>query len=167
MKNNPICYLCGVEINKADLSDDHVPPRQFYPSKLRKNLDKIETFSAHRECNKSYEKDEVYFLNTLGPLTMQSGQTGIALWNDIKKGFSRPQGSILAQKISDEFRNRTAAGIILPDHMMCKYFDPIRVWRVVWKIVRGLFYKEHHVILPENKPRKFDIIQPQNNTPPE
>src|SRR3989338_3803105 len=111
-----LCYLCGNEIEQEDLSTDHVPPRQFYPSLLRKkfNLDKIEIIPAHISCNKSYQSDEDYFVNTLGPLVMNSSRSGRALWEDIQKNIQRERGRTLGQKVLKEFSERTDGGIILP-----------------------------------------------------
>lgn len=166
-----LCYLCGKEIEQQDLSADHVPPRQFYAASLRKKfkLDKIETIPSHTSCNKSYQNDEDYFVNTLGPVVMNSSRSGRALWEDIKKNLQREggKGRILGKKVSKEFIDRTDAGIILPGELMLKKFEGNRVWRVVWKIVRGLFYKEYKIILPDNTIRVFDLLQPEIKHSPE
>jgi len=169
MNKHQICYLCAKEIARDDLSLDHIPPKQFYPSYLREkfNLSKIETFPTHVNCNKNYQNDEDYFIHTLGPLTMNSSKAGEALWEDIKKSLKREEGKVLAQKISNEFSEKSDAGIILPGDLALKKFDGDRVWRVVWKIIRGLFYKEYHRILPENMKRVFDLLQPEFNHLPE
>ena len=47
--------------------------------------------------------------------------------------------------------------MILPDGKVAKRFDGKRVWRIVWKITRGLFFKEKGIFLPDNTPRVFDL----------
>ncbi|MGD0917050.1 MAG: hypothetical protein ABSB22_11390 [Thermodesulfobacteriota bacterium] len=47
-----------------------------------------------------------------------------------------------------EFDKRPS-GLILPFGKVAKRFDGQRVWRVVWKIMRGLFLKEIGRFLPD------------------
>lgn len=50
---------------------------------------------------------------------------------------------------------------------MVKRFDGERVWRVVWKITRGLFFRDNNGrVLPENTPRLFKIIDIGEAPPP-
>jgi len=164
-----LCYLCGKGIKQVDLSADHVPPKQFYASFLRKefNLDKMDTMPTHIGCNKSYQNDEDYFVHTFAPLIMNNSRSGKALWKDIKKNFQRKEGLILGQKVLKEFSEKTEGGIILPGELIFKKFDGDRVWRVVWKIVKGLFYKEYKRVLPDNTIKIFDLLQPEINALPE
>ena len=62
----------------------------------------------------------------------------------------------LYHKVHNEFELRPG-GIYLPRGLVCKTFDGARVHRVVWKIVRGLFYHHHGRVLPEYTPRDFAV----------
>lgn len=48
-----------------------------------------------------------------------------------------------------------------------KRIDPDRFWRVVSKILRGLFFIENGRVLPETSPRNFKVVSPGENPPPE
>ncbi len=151
MKNKiEICYLCGKKLGrKEEISYDHVPPRQFYPSGIRKNTNlHLFTLPTCISCNKSYQKDEDYFVSSLGPLAKDS-YTGNELWKDISRQAKRPESKKLIQKVWREF-NRTPHGIILPNRKVAKRFDGGRVRRVIWKILRGLYFKENKIFLPED-----------------
>jgi len=63
-----ICYLCGEQLDPDPTKNDkdHVPPRQFYASTIRKQHQlNLFTLPVHAKCNKLYAKDEEYFLLTL------------------------------------------------------------------------------------------------------
>ncbi len=62
-----LCYICGKPL-VAPTSSDHVPPRQLYPSEIRKaHAPNLLTIAVHDHCNRSYQHDEDYFVNTLAP----------------------------------------------------------------------------------------------------
>jgi len=158
MKNKiEICYLCGNELADGEnISIDHVPPRQFFPSSIRKNANlKLFTLPTHDSCNKSYQKDEDYFVNSLGPLAMGSS-AGKELWKDISRQVHRPEGKKLTWKILEEF-DKNPFGIALPKELIAKKYDGDRIMRVVWKITRGLFFKEYNKFIPENIDKRIWI----------
>ena len=68
--------------------------------------------------------------------------------------------------ILKEFESRPS-GIYLPRGQVAKRFDPERIWRVVWKMTRGLFYKEHSRYLPDDTPNHYSIISAGEKPPPE
>jgi len=151
MKNKiKICYLCGKRLDKEEgISYDHVPPKQFYPSAIRKNANlNLFTLPTHTACNKSYQKDEDYFVNSLGPLA-KGTYAGSELWKDISHQMSRPESKKLILKVLKEFERRPS-GIILPHGKVGKRYDVERTGRVIWKITRGLFFKENNQFLSEN-----------------
>jgi hypothetical protein len=152
-----ICYLCGKELaDGEDISLDHVPPKQFFPSSIRKNANlKLFKLPTHVSCNKSYQKDEDYFVNSLGPLAMHSS-AGKELWKDISHQVRRPEGKKLTQKILKEF-DKNPSGIALPKELIAKRYDGDRIMRVVWKITRGLFFKEYNKFIPENIDKRILI----------
>jgi len=142
-----ICYLCGQDLEQ-EVDRDHVPPKQFYPSNIRKNHNpNLLTLPVHRPSNKSYQKDEDYFVHSIAPLTKGS-YSGNQIWQDISNQFKRHQGQRIGQMILKEFESRPS-GLYLPKGKVAKRFDPERVWRVAWKITRGLFFKEHGRYLPK------------------
>jgi len=156
-KKIEICYLCGNRLaNGESISLDHVPPRQFFPSSIRKNANlKLFTLPTHDSCNKSYQKDEDYFVNSLGPLAMNSS-AGKELWKDISHQVRRQEGKKLTEKILKEF-DKNPFGIALPRELIAKWYDGDRIMRVVWKITRGLFFKEYNKFIPENIDKRILI----------
>jgi hypothetical protein len=160
-----ICYLCGQPL--SDNADrDHVPPKQFYARELRKNHAlNLFTLPVHRYCNKDYQKDEDYFVHSIGPLAMES-YSGKAIWKDISHQFNRPQGERIGKMVSMEFDVRPS-GLYLPGEKVAKKFDAERVWRVAWKIVRGLFFKEHGKFLPESTLRNYYKVVSVGEKPPQ
>jgi len=160
-----ICYLCGEPL-VGDIHRDHVPPRQFYAREVRtKHSPNLFTLPVHSSCNKAYQKDEDYFMHSIAPLAMES-YSGKALWHDISKQYGRPQGRRIGKMILEEFQERPS-GLILPSGKVAKKFDGQRVWRVVWKITRGLFFKEMGRFLPDETPRTYKIFSAGENPPPE
>jgi len=166
MTNIDICYLCGSPLvrDAEVIDDDHVPPKQIYPKNFRKahNANKLLTLPVHRRCNKSYQKDEDYFVNSIGILA-QGSRAGDGIWKDIVQQYERPEGKRLGQMIVKEFDKRPS-GLYLPKGLIAKRFNPRRMWRVVWKITRGLFFKEYGRFLPGNTSRLYEIMY-ADNTP--
>ncbi len=160
-----ICYLCGQELGD-DVSRDHVPPKQFYARDIRKKHKptSLLTLPVHTGCNTSYEKDELYFTHSIGCVA-QDSYSGRALWQDLLNKYKKPRGSKIAKMIFQEF-DRRPSGIILPFGKVAKNSDGQRVWRVVWKITRGLFFYERKRFLPEYTRYNVKIVSP-NEEPPE
>lgn len=160
-----ICYLCG-ELLEGDVDDDHVPPKQFYARDLRRMYSpNLFTLPVHSSCNKAYQKDEDYFVHSMGPVVMES-YSGKALWEDISDHYERPQNRRIAEMVLKEFDKRPS-GLVLPFGKVAKRFDSERMWRVVWKIVRGLFFKEIGQVLPSDLPIKREILSPGERSSPE
>ena len=165
-KQTTKCYLCGSNLKKRDISRDHVPPRQFYAKEIRlKHKPNLFTLPVHKTCNVSYQKDEDYFVHSIAIAAMES-YSGREMLKDIAARFSRPQGLKIGKMVDKEFDERPS-GLYLPGNKVIKNFDPERVWRVVWKITRGLFYKEYGRFLPEDTPRNFNIVSVGDQPPPE
>ena len=57
-------------------------------------------------------------------------------------------------KVLKEF-DKNPSGLILPDDLTIKRFEGNRVFRILWKILRGLFFIEYSKFLPESTPRKM------------
>lgn len=160
-----ICYLCGQKLDK-NITNDHVPPRQFYARSIRKiHNPNLLTLPVHKSCNESYQKDEVYFVHSIAILTKGS-YSGNAIWEDISNQFERPRGRRIGQMILKEFDKRPS-DIILPNRKVLKRFNAKRVWRVVWRITRGPFFKEKGRFLPEDIYKSFKIVSVGEKPPPE
>ena len=167
MEGTPeICYLCGRSLT-GKIDRDHVPPKQFYARDIRKRHNpNLFTLPVHVACNKTYQKDKDYFVNSIAPLAQES-YSGSQVWKDIGNQFQRPEGLRIGKMIFREFQARPS-GLYLPAGKVVKRFDAERVWRVVWKIVRGLFYKEHRRFLPEDSLRTYyKVVSVGEQPPPE
>lgn len=159
-----ICYICGQQLT-GKLSVDHIPPKQFYATTIRKQHNpNLLTLPVHVACNESFKKDEEYFVQSIGPMAGES-YSGSELWKDIKNRSRKPELKNLFEKVYYEFDERPS-GLILPKGKVLKRFDGTRVWRVVWKITRGLFFKEKGIFLPDKTPRTFDLYSPGETPKP-
>ncbi len=158
-----ICYLCGSELN-GEIDKDHIPPKQFFTESLRKihNLN-LYTLPTHKSCNQIYQKDEDYFVNSISPLAMDS-YSGRYKWQEIIKFSKRTESKKLIKKIYNEFQP-SLSKILLSLGKIIKRFDSNRIFRVVWKIVRGLYFKENKIFLPKDKPRDFKFFSVSQKPP--
>ena len=103
---NKICYLCGkiIDYKTDEIDQDHVPPKQFYPESFRKERNpNLFSLEVHKICNKSYQKDEDYFFNSIGPLSLGSNSGGFVI-SDLKKRFERHKGSRILGKMGHSER---------------------------------------------------------------
>jgi hypothetical protein len=165
MKNYPaICYLCG-KPHEGKFNRDHVPPKQLFAKDLlRKHNPKLFWLPTHEECNKSFQRDEDYFIFTLMPFGRGS-YSGDALRRKILDDCKRhePQGHLL-KKVLGEFE-RNPSGLILPKNMVVKRFNGDRILRVAWKIVRGLYFAHSGISIPENSPKACELVMPGQEPP--
>lgn len=155
-KGSVQCYLCGRPI-VDEMSRDHVPPRQFFPSRLRRthNLSQLITLPTHETCNHAYKLDEDFFVHDIGPLS-KGTFAGDRLWTDIRHRLGKKPEAHLREIVLAEFETRPS-GLILPKGIVVKRVKP-RVHRVAWKIARGLFTHDLGRFLPEHTPRRFEVI---------
>lgn len=154
-RRHEICYLCGLALGRKR-DKEHVVARQVFPSGVRKLLKlNLLTLPAHKTCNESYQTDEVYFVHSIGPLAKDT-DAGRALIADLREYFKYPEGATLSRRVLGEFRWELN-GIYLPPGRVVKTFDGGRVDRVVWKIVRGLFFVETSRFVPEHTLRRSEI----------
>lgn len=164
-KTNPICYLCGRNIETSNLSDDHVPPKAFYPKGIRAGLN-LWVIPSHKTCNEIYREDEEYFqhaflievLNQKPPITKH-------LMSDFHRRSQRPQTPALLRKILKEVSNITPGGIYLPNRIRQVQIDKYRIQRVVLKIVRGLFYIDNRSFLPLEKAKDIRFYSNNSDAP--
>lgn len=163
--NSQICYLCG-DILCEPISVDHVPLKQLYAHEIRRkdNPSKMLTIPVHDCCNKKYQHDEDYFVNTLAPFARGSYAGDIKL-KEIVDSYHRGKNKDLVQKVLKEFDARPS-GIILPKGKMANRFEGARMSRVALKILRGLYFHHHQKCLPEDLLSKVEIHSP-DFPPPE
>lgn len=171
-QSDGICYLCGRSLDDASVNQDHLPPKQFFPAALRKarNLNLL-TVPTHKSCNRSYQLDEDYFVQSLVPLAAETpagSEISQAFVKQLehKEPDRRARAGRLGRKILAEFEHEPG-GIVLPHGRVAKRFDRSRVWRVIWKITRGLFHHEIGGFLPEEKKRVHKILTLDDEPPPE
>mgnify|MGYP001614184528 CR=1 FL=1 len=158
----PTCYLCNKRIEGEPISRDHVPPEQLYATVYKKKdiAKNLFTLQSHAACNTAFQHDEDYFVMSMGPLVGDS-ETGKQLWEDMARRMRRDRAAALNQKIRDEFTVRSPGGIAAPPGKIFKKYDGDRIRKIVWKIVRGLFWKENSRFLPEQlHSRQIRIVSP-------
>jgi len=154
-----VCYLCGRPIDE-DLSADHVPPKQFFAPSVRAayNLSRLVTLPAHGACNKSFESDEQYFAWSMAALCLGSTAAD-ALVRDQGKKFRAGSGVGLGRKVLAEFV-RQPSGLHLPGDRVIKRSEGERVGRVIWKLIRGFYFAETGIVLPETTPYTYEVVEP-------
>jgi len=160
-----ICYLCGESIEKAELSDDHVPPKAFYPKDIRDGLN-LQTAPSHKKCNEDYRKDEEYFqhvflvevLNKRPPITSH-------IVGDFSRRAGKSQTPAMIRRILKGVSNITPGGIHLPSGILQVNIDQIRIESVVLKITRGLFYIENKNFIPLQNAKDIRFCLNENDVP--
>lgn len=161
--DRPMCYLCGLPV-EGKVSQDHVPPCQFFTKSLRRmRSPNLLTLPTHEACNRSYQADEDYFFVALGGLN-EDARIHDWLIQDIGKKIRRDKAVGLRNAVLAEF-SQSISGICLPSGLIAKHFDQKRVHRVVWKIVRGLYYHHFSRVIPENARHCVEIRQIQDKPP--
>lgn len=148
------------------ISRDHVPPKQLYTVAVRKaHSPNLLTIPVHADCNRAYQHDEDYFVNTLAPFAIGS-YAGNAFLHEVGLKYAEGQKRGLVGKVLREFE-RHPGGIALPDHLIAKRFEGQRLHRVAWKIIRGLYFHQYAEVLPEDTPNSLKIIPPDQVPPTE
>ncbi len=158
-----ICYLCGGIILSA-ASRDHVPPQQLFAPALRKkyNLDQLTTLPTHLRCNDAFKLDEEYAVRVLATVVYDS-PTARAV---VEHGFSkvdRGQTVGLHHRILQSIHERPS-GLILPRGGAVVRIEGERIQRVVWKIVRGLYFLERREVLPDATMHAVEVSEPANDS---
>jgi len=149
-----ICYLCGRNLADEPWDDDHVPPKQIYPEVLRSTRDSpMRTLPTHKSCNNGYSRDEVYFTLSLVPLAPGSQVARLLIDERGTKCLAGKQKGLFP-RVLQEFEARPS-GILLPHGLMLKRFDGERVYRVIWKIIRGLHFLTFRRAIPGDTPTGY------------
>ena len=75
----------------------------------------------------------------------------------------RPEQAKLLRKVLNEFE-RQPSGLILPPNIVLKRFEGDRIARVIWKIVRGLYFYHFGVFVAEDAPRQLRDYSARSKT---
>ena len=131
-----------------------MPPRGFYPSSIRSSLGSknLLTLPTHMDCNNSFKNDEEYFCATLVLMVMDSGMGNKLFLDFVASLKSHKPGQRLLSRVLGEFNLRP--DVIQPaPGFIGKHYDRDRVHRILWKIVRGLYFEENGrtKLLPDDR----------------
>jgi hypothetical protein len=139
------CQICG---NAAVLTDDHVPPKNLFPSPRPGNL---VTVRACPGCNNRSSKDDEYFRTALA-IRHEAGESEAAqqLMPKILRSFERPEGAGFAQSFLSTVQrvNAITAGGLYVGQAHAFTVDWARIDKVMSRIVRGLYFNEFKRRLP-------------------
>lgn len=162
-KKIPICHLCGKLITE-DKTREHVPPRQFFLSRIMKN-EKVNLLSlpTHKRCNEKYQLDEEYFFGVIGAMNIDS-RFGGEIFYDLKKKFTKEKSKPLLGKILRQI-DKEPSGIILPKGQIALRWEINRIENVIWKILKGLYFIEYNQYLNDEVPRRIELIQKPEDLP--
>jgi hypothetical protein len=133
------CVFCG---KTGDVTDDHIPPKNIFPPPRPSNLI---TVPACQKCNSSTSKDEEYFRLKLC-MSQEVGDHPEARKNRdiIFRSLYRKEAKGLKNSFVQDVRKvqlRTSGGLYLGKRYIFDV-DLKRIFNVVEKIVRGLYYHE-------------------------
>jgi hypothetical protein len=161
-----LCCLCGKPATDEDpITRDHVPPKQFYPKKLRDGLN-LWVVPTHKSCNNQHKSDEEYFYHALYPLVANvNPRTAGVMFDDLKRRAKEPQTPKLVRSILKTARTTTEAGIILPPGMIRINTDKHRLQRVAIKIGRCLFYRDHKRVMPHENCKDIRLCEREEDVP--
>lgn len=104
-------------------------------------------------------RDEEYFFHSVSPLAWDT-KIGPVLRADMGRrylGGDQERRARLGEMVLREFDHQPG-GILLPSSRVAKHVDPARGERVLWKIVRGLFFHEYGRILPADSSFRFQVM---------
>ena len=131
--------------------------RQLWTPEVRQSLTlNLVTVNVHKKCNSEYQHDEDYFMATILPLSKGSF-AGESHYKKLTSDIVQSKNLGLKIQVLDEFSNKVG-NILLPSSKVAKSFDTARFNRVIWKIVRGLFFIHSNVVLPSNWPIVRDVF---------
>ena len=158
MSSDKNCIYCG---QSAD-TKEHIPSKQFFKGKADKPLI---TVPSCKSCNASFQKDEEFFRQFY--VSMLMGHSPVAkqlMDGEISRSILRKPAlghQMFSQmKLVDTF---TKAGLYKGKMTMYKVgdTDKIRIDQVVTKIIKGLFFHEFNITIPEDWTIKIIWITPK------
>jgi hypothetical protein len=151
METGDFCVYCG---GRDDLTDDHVPPECIFPKPRPANLVKVR---GCKSCNCGASKDDEHFRMMLC-MSEEVGESTEAQkhWPVILRALRRPQASGMKTAL---LRSMHPVGVMTPGGLFLGTqvgfnVSLERIFRVVKRIVRGLYFKERGQRLPEG----YDVL---------
>lgn len=169
----PTCYLCGnpVEHSPRDgemrLSRDHIPPRQFFPQPLRKQVNpNLDVAPSHKKCNNAYKDDEDYFYASLYTL-VANGNSRMAnvIFSDFVRRSKKQQTPAMLRKIFADASGISAGGIVLPPGRIEVHVDEARIQRIAGKIARGILFLSTGIFAPESGVVDMRLCEKESEVP--
>jgi len=161
-----MCCLCGKAANGEDpITREHLPPKQFYPKHLRNGLN-LWVVPTHESCNNSYKADEEYFYHVMYPLVAKTNPSmAKEIFGDLKRRAKKPQTRTITRNILKTVRKTTDNGIVLPPGLHFIDADEYRLQRVVIKIGRCLFYRDHERVVPHDNCKDIRFCDREDAVP--
>ena len=157
-----LCYLCGRDIGD-DFSRDHVPPQQLWSPEIRRqfNVSGLITLPTHSDCNQSFKLDEEYTFRALATTAYDQSATARSFMEHNFAKVARGTGVGLHRKLLSAMDSRPS-GLYLPGDKGVMRIEGARIKRVLWKIIRGLWFLEYDRVLPEDTRFMCEIHEPHN-----
>ena len=142
-KNKAICIYC--EKNKAT-TRDHVPAESFFPKPRPNNLI---TVPCCEECNKSFQGDDEYLRMMLSSIV---GNKFPEIINNVNRSLARPEGQGLRNSLRTSIARvelKSPGGIFLGTSFEVRP-EFKRLYRIIDRVARGLFFHETKSLLSGN-----------------
>jgi hypothetical protein len=131
-----------------------VPPERFYGKSVRtKYQPNLAWLYTHAACNSAFRSDEEYFVASFAGHA--NSETGLSVFEDLRRAGARGHSLGLLKKVSDQFGK-----VFLADGSMTFNYDTDRSGRIVWKLVRGIYFEEIRRPLPEWQPKRLFLLGP-------
>jgi hypothetical protein len=136
-----MCAYCG---SSANLTDDHVPPKNLFEKPRPSNLISVPACS---KCHSQTPKDDEYFRIKICLRDDTGGHPDVrANWDSIFRSLRRQQAAGLRSLVLGDIRHvqlQTPAGLHI-GRRLAYDVDMNRIRRVVERTVRGLYFAESH-----------------------
>ena len=139
------CVYCD---SLPGVTQDHVPPKSFFPKPRPDDLIKV---PACRSCNEGAAKDEELFLATFMFTEAGISDAGKKLWDEKLHRMYRKNPGLkkhIARSLQD-VNLVTSSGIHLGKRLAIRH-EEARSKKVIDKIIRGLYHFEYQESLPQS-----------------
>lgn len=139
-----VCAYCGFSPpNKKDLTSDHIPPKKLFPKPRPAN---IITVPACRNCHANTSKDDEYFCLKISMRNdAQRNSAARTIAHELIGSLGRVQSIDFRRQILSDLRVanlRTASGLYTGQRVVAYDVDMVRIFKVLERIVRGLYFVE-------------------------
>jgi hypothetical protein len=148
--NSKECIFCGAQTN---ITREHIPPKILFSKPRPSNLITVPSCAT---CNASFQKDEEYF-KVIITGACEDSKIEDSLLESIRKQFKHQP------KLATTIQH-----VLIKKNGICKWNpNDFRINRVIHKIIKGLFFYEQKVVMPQNHKIYWDIVDKEfieNNT---